>query len=212
MDVREQARALRSRGMVVSDVAAAVDRPVSTVYGWVRDLPSPPRSSWRRPAPGGPNRLRDARLASVASAEVWARERVAALGEDAFFAAGIALYAGEGAKRDGAVIFTNTDPEMVAFFCAWLRRYFTVDEARLRCRLYLHADLSYDDAVAFWSGVCSVPPERFTKPYRAVADPTRRTRRHEHGCLTVRYACSRTHREVMALCRVLISWRPADPA
>ena len=159
-----------------------------------------------------PNALRDARLASFAAAARWADARVEALGEDAFFAAGIALYAGEGAKRDGAVIFANSDPRLVAFFCAWLRRYFEIDESRLRCRLYLHADLDLGAAVAAWSGVTGVPASQFTKPYRAVVDPTRRLRRHEQGCLTLRYACSGTHRRVMAACDSLLSWRPADPA
>ncbi len=204
-DVRERARALRVRGLVVSDVAAEVGRPVSTVYGWVRDLPAPPRSVWRQPRARGPS---SARLADEEAALAWARSRMA----DPFFAAGAALYAGEGAKRPGAVIFTNTDPRLVAFFSAWLRRYFAVDESRLRCRLYLHADLDYEAAVIFWSAVTGVPASRFTKPYRAVADPTRRTRLHEHGCLTVRYACSATHRRVIAAGDVLLSCLAADPA
>ncbi|HWL36694.1 MAG TPA: hypothetical protein VNQ77_10920 [Frankiaceae bacterium] len=125
---------------------------------------------------------------------------------------GPGLYAAEGAKRDGAVIFANTDPRMVAFFCAWLRRYFEVDETRLRCRLYLHADLDHDAAVAVLSAVTGVREAQYTKPYRAVVEPTRRARRHEHGCLTVRYACSWTHSRVMALADLLLSFRPADPA
>jgi len=35
------------------------------------------------------------------------------------------------------VKFANTDPDMVAFFCAWLRHFFDVDEARLRLSVYL---------------------------------------------------------------------------
>jgi hypothetical protein len=34
------------------------------------------------------------------------------LSDQAFLAAGVALYAGEGAKRDGAVNFANTDAAM----------------------------------------------------------------------------------------------------
>jgi hypothetical protein len=209
---REEARALRARGLVVSDIAASLGVPPSTVYGWVRDLPVPPRSSWRRRPVGGPNRLRDARLAEVAECSAWARSVVGGLSEDAFVGAGIALYAGEGAKRDGEVALTNTDPDIVAFFCRWLRQTFDVDESRLRAHLYLHADLDLDGAVRFWSDTLAIPPAQFTKPYRAVVDPTRRTRRHEHGCITVRYACSRTHRRVMGLCRALLSSPEHDPA
>jgi hypothetical protein len=63
--------------------------------------------------------------------------------------AGVALYAGEGAKRDGAVKFANSDPRMIGFYCAWLRRFFEIDEARLRVRLYLHQGLDLSASVAF---------------------------------------------------------------
>jgi hypothetical protein len=63
------------------------------------------------------------------------RSRIGRLSEREFLVAGVALYAGEGSKRDGAVKFANTDPRMVAFYCAWLRRFFEIDEARLRVRL-----------------------------------------------------------------------------
>jgi hypothetical protein len=38
------------------------------------------------------------------------------LSEREFLMAGLALYAGEGAKEDGDLIFTNIDPVMVRFF------------------------------------------------------------------------------------------------
>ena len=63
-------------------------------------------------------------------------------------AARVALYAEEGAKRDGAVKFANTNPRMIAFYCAWLRRFFEIDEARLRVRLSLHEGLDLAASVA----------------------------------------------------------------
>ena len=98
------------------------------------------------------------------------RARIGRLSEREFLVAGVALYAGEGSKRDGAVKFANTDPRMVAFYCTWLRRFFAIDEARLRVRLYLHEGLDLAAAVAFWSDVTGIPPSQFQKPYRAVPD------------------------------------------
>lgn len=66
------------------------------------------------------------------------RERIGRLSDHAFLAAGAALYAGEGAKGGYEVNFANTDPAMIAFHCAWLRRFFDIDESRLRVRVYLH--------------------------------------------------------------------------
>jgi hypothetical protein len=132
-------------------------------------------------------------------------ERVGTLSDEALFVAGIALHAGEGSKTDGEVRFSNSDPEMVRLFCTWFRRFFDVDEARIRGRLYLHQGFDLDAAEAFWSTLASIPTTQFHKPYRAVPDPCIRRNKHEHGCFSVGYGCSRTRREVMGLVRALLS-------
>lgn len=141
------------------------------------------------------NRARDLR------AESWTLQEIDA----AFLAAGVALYAGEGAKRDHAVNFANSDAEMIRFFCSWFRRFFEIDEARLRVRVYLHEGLDIDAAHRFWSEITGIPVEQFGKPYRAVADASIRSNKHEHGCAYVVYSCSRTHRQIMGLIRALLT-------
>jgi hypothetical protein len=116
------------------------------------------------------------------------RSRIGRLSEREFLVAGVALYAGEGSKRDGAVKFANTNPRMIAFYCAWRRRFFEIDEARLRVRLYLHEGLDLAASVAFWSEVTGIPPSQFQKPYRAVPDPTIRHTKHVHGCVSIDYS------------------------
>jgi len=135
----------------------------------------------------------------------WGRARIGALSEDAFLAAGAALYAGEGAKAEGNIKFANTDPTMVGFFCRWLRHFFEIDEAWLRVQVYLHEGLDLDAAESFWSTVTNVPRRQFRKPYRPIADPSIRRAKHVHGCCYVSYGCSRTHRRIMGLIRALLS-------
>jgi hypothetical protein len=127
------------------------------------------------------------------------------LGEAAFLAAGVALYAGEGSKSEGKVLFANTDPGMVEFFCGWLRHFFEIDEARMRVRVYLHEGLDLDAAESFWSALTSLPRAQFREPYRAVPDPSIRRNKHARGCVYVYYCCSRTHRQIMGLIRALLS-------
>ena len=43
----------------------------------------------------------------------------------------LALYAGEGSKRDGTVVFANSDPVLMRTFVKWLRSQFAIDESRL---------------------------------------------------------------------------------
>jgi hypothetical protein len=154
----------------------------------------------RRPHPFHERKLRE-----IAECNEEGIHRVGTLDDQAFLAAGIAIYAGEGAKTDGAVKLANSDPHIVAFFCRWLRAHFDIDESRLRIRLYLHQGLDLDAAERHWSRVTDIPRTQFGKPYRAVPDGGIRHNKHEYGCASVVYTCTRTHRRIMGLTRALLS-------
>ncbi len=203
--VEEQARAreLRAQGKLLADIATELGVSKSSVSLWVRDVDFTP--SKRRYGPQRrPNRLHDEKLRQIDELNRDGLVRVGTLTDDGFFAAGIALYAGEGSKTDGSVRFANTDPNMVRFFCAWFRRFFDFDERKLRVRVYLHEGLDLDSAEAFWSEVTCIPRRQFRKSYRAAADPTIRRNKHENGCVYVELYCSKTHRQIMGLVRALL--------
>jgi len=204
VEQQEEARRLRAQSLTLADIAEKLGVAKSSVSLWVRDVPftpSPRRYGARRRS----NRLHDAKLREIEELDAAGRRLIGRLSDDAFLVAGVALYAGEGAKRDNSVVFANSDPAMIRLHCAWLRRFFDIDEARLRVRVYLHEGLDLDAAQDFWSEVTSVPLAQFRAPYRAAADPTRRLNKHEHGCAYVVYSCSRTHRRIMGLVRALLS-------
>jgi hypothetical protein len=201
---QQHARRLRRTGLPLAEIAATLGVSRSSVSLWVRDveftpLPRPPRGRRR-----APNALQRRKQAEVDRLVEEGRARVGRLSEREFLVAGIALYAGEGAKRDGALKFANSDPRMIAFHCAWLRRFFEIDETRLRVRLYLHEGLDLDASVAYWSALTGIPPSQFQKPYRAVPDPTIRHTKHVHGCVSIDYSCSSTHRRIMGFVRALL--------
>jgi hypothetical protein len=201
---RQQARQLRGTGLPLAEIAARLGVSKSSVSLWVRDVgfvPLPRVTRGRRRAPNALQRRRQAEINRLLEE---GRARIGRLSEREFLVAGVALYAGEGSKRDGAVKFANTDPRMIAFFCAWLRRFFEVDEARLRVRLYLHEGLDLPASIAFWSGLTGIPASQFLKPYRAVPDPTIRRAKHVHGCVSIGYSCSATHRSIMGLVAALL--------
>lgn len=200
---QEQARDMRARNMTLQHIADELGVSKSSVSLWVRDVSFTP--SKRRTGPQRrPHPFHEAKLAQIAALNAEGIERIGTLSDAAFLAAGVALYAGEGSKGDGAVRFANSDPSMVRFFCAWFRRFFEIDEARLRARVYLHRGLDLEAATAHWSAVTSIPVDQFNAPYRAVPDPTIRRNKHEFGCAYVDYFCSKTHRQVMGLVRALL--------
>jgi hypothetical protein len=181
---REEARILRAQNMTLAAIATELGVSKSSVSLWVRDVPFTP--SKRR---YGPKRnthpASRARQRQIEDLNRLGIERIGTLDEQAFLVAGVALYAGEGSKTDGSVKFANTDPRMIAFFCSWLRKFFVIDESRLRAQIYLHAGLDLDAAEQYWSELTGVPRSQFRAAYRAVADPTIRRTKHEFGCAYV---------------------------
>ena len=203
---QEQARALRAQSRTLADIAQTLGVSKSSVSLWVRDVPFTPtlrlRGPHRRPHPA-----HEAKLRQIEALNNEGAARIGTLSEESFLVAGVALYAGEGAKADRVVKFANSDPEMIRFFCTWFRRFFDIDEARLRASVYLHKGLDLKAAEAFWSELSGVPRSQFGKPYRADPDPSIRRNKHRHGCFYVMYSCARTHREIMGLVRALLSSR-----
>ncbi len=204
--VREQqeAKRLRAAGRTLQQIADELGVSKSSVSLWVRDVPFTP--SKRRYGPHARfHPWKERRLREIAECDLLGAERIGVMSEEAFFVAGVALYAGEGAKADHSVMFANTDARMIAFFCAWLRRFFDFDESRLRVRVYLHEGLDLDAAQTFWSEVTAIPLTQFGKAHRPSANPGISKTKHENGCCYVSISCSRTHRLIMGAMRALLS-------
>src|SRR3954462_7583586 len=134
---QNRARDLRAESWTLQAIADELGVAKSSVSLWVRDVEfvPKPRSSARNRAPNALQRRKQAEIDELLAE---GRARIGRLTEKAFLVAGTALYAGEGAKGDGQLCFANSDPRMIAFFCAWMRRFFDTDESKFRFRLYLH--------------------------------------------------------------------------
>jgi hypothetical protein len=216
VEKQNRARDLRAQGWTLTEICEELGCSRSSASIWVRDvevdaevLEKRRRERFLTGNEGarrrGPNRLQQRKAAQIEEMRQAGIERVGTLSDRDFLVAGLAYYSGEGAKGDGAVKFANSDPRLIAFFLAWLRRYFEIDERRLRLRLYLHQGLDLDAANAYWSALTQIPVTQFGKPYRAVPDPSIRKAKHIYGCPAICYSCSRTHRLIMGMIEALLS-------
>jgi hypothetical protein len=202
---QERARALRAQAWTLQDIAAELGVSKSSVSLWVRDVEFTPRPRNRGHVSMKPHPLHVARLAEIERCRLEGQTRIGVLSDREFLLLGLALYAGEGSKTPNDVSLANSDPRMIRLHVTWLRRFFDVDEARLRVKLYLHENLDLDAAVEFWSALTGIPPSQFTKPYRARADPTIRRAKHVMGCPSVVYRSSAVHRRVMGMIEAVLS-------
>jgi hypothetical protein len=141
---RENARRLRAAGWSIKQIEAHLGAARSSVSLWVRDVPLDDDARARL--------VERARLGPLVAAERKA-ERARALRRlyqergrqlvnerDGSYAAGCTLYWAEGAKRRNTVKLTNSDPELVSYFLAFLRRHFDVPDERVRIHCNLFAD------------------------------------------------------------------------
>jgi len=200
-----QARDLRAEAWTLQEIADELGVAKSSVSLWVRDVEFEPKPRAKTARRREPNVLQRRKQAEIDELLADGRQRIGRLSEREFLVAGAALYAGEGAKADGQLCFANSDPRMIGFWCAWLRRFFDLDESKFRFRLYLHEGLDLEEAVEFWSSVTMIPTSQFGKPYRAVPNPSIRSSKHPRGCGYVWYYSSRVHRGVMGLVHGLLS-------
>ena len=201
---QKRARELRAQAWTLADIAAELGVSKSSVSLWVRDVVFVPNPR-RRTRPPRVSSLHLRKIEEIERADAAAIEGVGRMNDRELQLVGVALYLGEGFKRDGQVGMANTDPSVLRMFVTWLRRCFSIDESRLRVRLYLHEGLDLDAAELFWSDLLEIPRAQFRAPYRAVADPTRRRSKHVYGCPAVTYCHSTIHRSVMGLVRALSS-------
>jgi len=101
---------------------------------------------------------------------------------------GTALYWAEGAKSKsaGGIDFANSDPKMIAFFLAFLRDRYTLDEKRLRVFLYCHSRKDIQNLIRFWSHLTRIPHSQFTNPYIQSGSDSKK-HKMPYGLVHIRY-------------------------
>ena len=203
---QQRARELRAQAWTLPDIAKELGVSKSSVSLWVRDVeftPNPRRHNyWTK---DNPHPQQVAKEQEIERFRVEGIERIGTLSEREFLVLGLALYAGEGTKKGSTVGFANSDPKLIMAFVTWLRRFFDIDEAKLRVKLYLHAGLDLEAANGFWSRLTGIPTCQFNRAYRPVADQSIRSSKHVMGCPSVVYHSTTVLRRVMGMVEALTS-------
>lgn len=107
------------------------------------------------------------------------------------------LYWGEGDKTGNYfVALTNTNPNILVYFVNWLRKYFEIDEWRLKGRLYIWENIDEDKAKRFWAKKLKIPINQFTKSYISKSVPKIRNNRHEYGVCRISHGSTKIFKEI----------------
>ena len=194
---RERAVALRVDGLSIPHIACELGIARSSVWLLTRHIrPTAGEDSAARRKEAGRAywRKENQRRALVRQkASDQAASRVGALTERELLLLGAVAYWAEGTKakpwrQQERLSFTNSDPNMIKLFLAWLNLV-GVDGERLSFRVHIHESADIGGALRYWAAIAGVPDGTFAKTTvkrhkpamhrHNVGDPYR-------GCLVIR--------------------------
>lgn len=169
-----KARDLRKAGWSLGEISAKMKIPKNTVSGWVRDIRLTQKQNERIKekimASGAIGRPLAAKLLHV-KMENWKhgiREKVkhfarfpAQNSEMGKLICGL-LYLCEGAKYPSSryLYFGNSNPKIIYFFITLLRKYYNVDEKKLRFDICYRWDQDYEKLKKYWSKLTAIPKSK----------------------------------------------------
>lgn len=173
--LRIKARELRQAGISIKTIARSLHVSKSSISRWVRDvilseeqLSVLAKSELKGKEIGRFRSVfikRNNRLKVLESFVQAGIKTISILNDRELLLVGLALYAGEGGKRDRRVEFCNSDPRMIKFLMCWLRQCFNVNAEDFRCVVGINQIHSSREKIvkSFWSNVTQVPLDQFRK-------------------------------------------------
>jgi hypothetical protein len=127
------------------------------------------------------------------------------------FLVGAALYWGEGTKYErvggtAAVVFTNSDPEMIRVFLCFVRLVLKIKEDRIRAGINLYDIKKIATSRKYWAGVTGLPEERFyiSRLISGASSGKRDKNRLPHGTVSIRISNRKEFYRIKGMIRGLI--------
>jgi hypothetical protein len=193
-------RLRRDHGLSFKRIARELEISPATAHQWTRDIELTEAQEKRlRRGPSGPAspaavaaRAATWRRKCRARRETYQREgRQRARLRDVLHMAGCMLYWAEGSKSRNTVKLANSDPDLVAFFCRFLREALDVQEADIRFALnvYLGNGLALEQIEEHWLDTLQLPRScirKHTINSKPTSSSGRKRNKLPYGVATVR--------------------------
>lgn len=161
---QEKQRALQMRraGKTYSEILKEIPVAKSTLSLWLREVGLSKKQkqiiSEKRLAAAlrGAKIKREMRIKRTEKIKLDAVKELECLGKKVFWMVGAALYWAEGSKQKehnvaAAVIFSNSDSEMIKFFYNWLIKICLIKPEDIYFELYIHENADIERSKKFWA-------------------------------------------------------------
>lgn len=186
----ELGRDLRRLGLSYGEIMELVPVKKSTLATWCRDVKLTNEQiaaikKRRAPVPGIPRDTQRKRKIEIERIRQKALRDARYLILDPTWAAGVAMYWGEGFKTQCQLGMANADPHALRFFMNWAAGYHGSSEG-FRAKINLHADNDEVAARIWWSKELDLPLTDFTKSFIKPDGTGHRKNHLERGVCLVR--------------------------
>lgn len=126
--------------------------------------------------------------------------RLSRVSKEAFFAAGLMLYQGEGNKRDPyRIVLANTDSKLITFFIKWLEQFLGVAKKHLKVQLHLYNNMNIPEEIDFWKNKLGLLDTQF---YKSIVRKMKKNsfsyrESFRHGTCQISFSSGEKKRELM---------------
>lgn len=173
-EVKEKTRDLRRQGWSLGEIIRKMKIPKNTLSGWLKDIRLTKKQEKRIKAKIIASAVIGRPLAVKVNREKmeeWKsniRKKVKHYGQFATknpeigkLICGI-LYLCEGAKYPNSryLYLGNSDPKIISFFINALRRYYKIDESKLRFSISYRWDQNFQKLKNYWSRITKIPESK----------------------------------------------------
>ncbi|MEX0672772.1 MAG: hypothetical protein WDZ82_03535 [Candidatus Paceibacterota bacterium] len=201
---KEKALLLRQSGNSIRDIEVKLGIPRSTLSGWFKDIKISKkhqdqlRKRWerglveaRKKATQWHKNEKEKRIAHAQKEAEEVFEKIDTT-QETFLELSLALlYLGEGSKRNGETALGNSDPFVLKFFIASLRKLYRIEDSQIRCELNIRADQDPDTIKHYWSQQLKLPLKNFTTVSKDLRTKGSKTYSYYKGVCHVR--CGNIH-------------------
>jgi len=169
---KERAIALRQSGMSMTVIERKLGIARSTLSGWFKSVPlteeqrlrlvKNKQDGWAKARTRALESHRAQKALRLLAAKQEAQKTLdkIELSDEVLDLAFAMLYFGEGAKN-GTTSLASSDPKILRFVLAVLKRNYAIAPEMIRCDLHLRMDQNADELKAYWSEELKIPIEQF---------------------------------------------------
>jgi hypothetical protein len=218
IEQRNFAVVLRRRGLSFSKISKALGGvPKGTLSYWLRDTQLSPSQKEKLRKEGLTHlvRARERALtngrerrkiyfADIRNRYLRLRSRLGDK-DTALISLGL-LYLAEGTKYEkGALVFGNSNPDIIKLFLRLLRFCYKIDEAKFRCTIQGRADQDFLKLQRFWSKITGISHKQFYVPRIDPRSKGKQTIKSEYkGVCRIDYLSASVFHEILSIGKILI--------